>query len=112
MGPYETWKEKCPYCGNECEADFVDVGVGLVQCGPFHCLNCFASQIGPHDKPRELTPEEEKTGWYAPHSEPGSSANVVGGKVVDHVEALDIYKAFYPYSATEEGKENIRKRGF
>lgn len=25
----------CPYCGTPCECDMVDVGVGLVQCGPF-----------------------------------------------------------------------------
>lgn len=42
----EFKKEKCPYCGTECEADWVDVGVGFVQCGPYYCENCGASEIG------------------------------------------------------------------
>lgn len=29
------------------EADFVDVGVGFAQCGPYHCDNCDASEISP-----------------------------------------------------------------
>lgn len=37
----------CPYCDTEMEADFVDVGVGYVQCGPYHCYSCGASEIGP-----------------------------------------------------------------
>ncbi len=113
MGAYDTYTEKCPYCGTDCDADWVDVGVGLVQCGPFHCMNCFASQMGPYDEEREEEPDGMRrgTGWYEPHSEPGSSANVIGGKIVGHEEALDTYKALYPYSATEEGKESIRKKG-
>lgn len=41
----------CPYCQSEMDADFVDVGVGWVQCGPYHCVSCGASEIGPemHD---------------------------------------------------------------
>ncbi len=77
-----SWTEKCPYCGKRCEADWVDVGVGEVQCGPFHCDYCGASEIGPHDKERPLTELEKKNGWYAPHSEPGSTANVISGKIV------------------------------
>lgn len=69
-------KEKCPYCGTLCTADFVDVGVGNIQCGPYHCIKCGASQIGPHDEERPLTSVEEDKGWYAPQSTPGSSANV------------------------------------
>ena len=45
----KEYTEKCPYCGSECEADWVDVDVSLVQCGPFHCENCGASEIGPYD---------------------------------------------------------------
>lgn len=82
----------CPYCGFECRADFVDVGVGYTQCGPYHCEQCRASEIGPYDKPRPLTAMEERTGWYGPESEPGSSANVIGGRVVSHVQARNAYE--------------------
>lgn len=84
--------EKCPYCGARCDADFVDIGVGMQQCGPFHCENCGASEIGPHDKERVLTNEESKTGWYAPGKPPGSSANVIGGRIVSHVVMRDTYR--------------------
>lgn len=47
MGAYDTPTEKCPYCQRETEADWVDVGVGMVQCGPYHCYACGASEIGP-----------------------------------------------------------------
>lgn len=73
---------ECPYCDSICEADWVDVGVGFVQCGPYHCIHCEASQIGPYDEKRELSEQEKDCGWYAPHSEAGSSVNVVGGKIV------------------------------
>lgn len=83
---------RCPYCGTECYADFCDVGVGMVQCGPYHCENCGASEIGGYDKPRELSEREEQTGWYAPHSEPGSSANVIDGRIVSADVMRDIYR--------------------
>lgn len=47
MGAYDTPTQECPYCKSEMEADFVDVGVGMVQCGPYHCYECGASEIGP-----------------------------------------------------------------
>lgn len=28
----------CPECGKECEADFVDNGVGMQRCGPWVCV--------------------------------------------------------------------------
>ncbi len=84
--------EACPYCGTVCRADFVDIGVGMQQCGPYHCDNCHASQIGVYDSPRRLTAEEESKGWYAPDAEPGSSANVIGGRVVSHVQMRDTYQ--------------------
>ena len=45
--PYDEPTEACPYCGEEMRADFVDNGVGMVQCGPYHCYKCNASEIGP-----------------------------------------------------------------
>jgi len=98
----------CPYCGSPCDCDVADVGVGFVQCGPYHCLDCGASQIGPYDKERPLSEQEKKTGWYAPGSEPGSSANVIAGQIVSHQEARNIYRALYPFSATETGQAFIR----
>jgi hypothetical protein len=47
MGAYDTPSQKCPYCDSDMEADWVDVGVGMVQCGPYHCYACGASEIGP-----------------------------------------------------------------
>jgi len=51
MGAYDEPTQECPYCKNDMYADFVDVGVGMVQCGPYHCDGCGASEIGPelHD---------------------------------------------------------------
>lgn len=87
-------KERCRYCTALCCADFVDVGVGWVQCGPFHCEACGASEIGPHDTHCELSAQEEKTGWYAPGRPAGSSANVDRhGRHIRHFEADTLYRA-------------------
>jgi len=85
--------EACPYCETICRADFVDIGVGMQQCGPYHCDNCHASEIGPYDEDRELSLIENKTGWYGPETQPGSSANVINGRIVSHVQARDTYRA-------------------
>ena len=110
--------ENCPYCKWPCTADFVDIGVGFQQCGPFHCEQCGASEIGPHDEPRELSGAEKSTGWYAPASEPGSSANVIGGKVVSHVQMNRAYRdefvgnPLHDWSGeVKRWRENIRKSG-
>lgn len=84
--------ENCPYCGTVCRADFVDIGVGMQQCGPYHCDKCYASEIGPYDEERPLSEDEKRTGWYAPGREPGSTANVIGGRVVSHVQARETYR--------------------
>ena len=36
--PY--YNRECPNCHAIAEADFVDIGVGMQQCGPFHCDSC------------------------------------------------------------------------
>lgn len=87
-----SWTEECPYCQTVCDADFVDVGVGEVQCGPFHCDECGASQIGPCDEERILTEDEKKYNWYSPASEPGSSANVIHGRHVSHQQMKATYE--------------------
>lgn len=84
--------QPCPYCQTICRADFVDVGVGMQQCGPYHCEECGASEIGPFDKERELSAIEDKTGWYAPGAQPGSSANVINGRIVGYVQAREAYR--------------------
>lgn len=99
--------EDCPYCGQKCEADFVDVGVGYTQCGPFHCTACGASEIGPFDEDRELTDEEKKTGWYRPGREPGSSANVIGGQIVDHKTMQNAYRAEFVGNPLWEDKQHV-----
>lgn len=86
-------KERCPYCGALCCADFVDIGVGYQQCGPFHCERCGASEIGPHDDPRPRSTEEEDKGWYAPGSPAGSSANTdEHGNIIRYFEADTLYR--------------------
>lgn len=34
-------KKKCPDCGADAEADFVDIGVGEMRCSPWGCPECF-----------------------------------------------------------------------
>lgn len=86
-------KERCPYCKALCCADFVDVGVGMIQCGPYHCEACGASEIGPHDEPRVLSAQEKHTGWYEPGAEAGSSANVDDeGRHIRFFEADTLYR--------------------
>lgn len=86
-------KEHCPYCDALCCADFVDVGVGYTQCGPYHCERCGASEIGPYDDERPLTDRERDTGWYAPGAPAGSSANVdAEGKHIRYFEADTLYR--------------------
>lgn len=88
---YETPYAYCPYCGFDgCEADYVDVGVGMVQCGPYYCTECHASEASYLDS-RELTEEEERTGWYAPDTPVSEYANTVGGELVDHRTAKRMY---------------------
>lgn len=99
--------ENCPYCGTVCRADFVDVGIGFTQCGPYHCDSCGASEIGPYDKDRPLSEDEKKTGWYAPGAEPGSSANVIGGRIVSHVQARNAYQQEFSGSPRWHDKQYV-----
>jgi len=73
----------CPYCNNpDCFADFCDVGIGMVQCGPYYCQACEASEISSLDT-RKLTEKEKETGWYEPHTPVSETANTANGKLVD-----------------------------
>ena len=40
--------EICPYCGAKAYAEYVDNGIGYVQCTPHYCDNCGAVEIGFH----------------------------------------------------------------
>lgn len=33
-------RPKCPECGEPCEAEHVDIGVGWQQCEPWGCPSC------------------------------------------------------------------------
>lgn len=99
--------EPCPYCGTICRADFVDIGVGYQQCGPYHCDNCGASEQGPYDTERPLTARERETGWYAPGEPPGSSANVIGGRVVSHVQARAAYAREFTGNSLWHDKSHV-----
>lgn len=49
------------------EAEFENVGVGLMQIGAYGCDNCHAFQISPyHYDNASLNPWEKDTGFYEP----------------------------------------------
>ena len=101
-------KERCPYCSALCCIDFVDVGVGYVQCGPFHCEACKASEIGPHDEPRLLSAIETATGWYGPDTPAGSTANVDSdGRHVRFFEADTAYRESVGIPARYDGNGRL-----
>lgn len=82
----------CPYCKfDQCEAEWVDVGVGFVQSGPYVCMQCGASEIGAYDKVA-VSPEEKAAGWYLPnnHSE---HVSTISGKIISSAEAMALYRA-------------------
>lgn len=80
----------CPYCGYPCEADMVDIGVGLAQCGPFYCEQCHASEIGPEGF-GGFDGMEVITGWYEPGKPVSPLANTRAGALVDHKTAKKLY---------------------
>ena len=92
MSAWDTPTKNCPYCGTECEADFVNVGVGMVQCGPYYCLTCGASEIGAYDDETRATAEESKIGWYGPGRPVSDKANTCMGVPVDHKTAKRLYE--------------------
>jgi hypothetical protein len=88
-------KTPCPYCCfADCEADWVDVGVGYIQCGPYYCPDCGASEIGPFDPDRDdaHTADAKRTGWYPPGAPLSALANAIGGIPVDHQTAKAVYE--------------------
>lgn len=58
---------KCPYCNSEnIDCEYVDIGVGSIQCTPYVCHDCNAIQINPYDKSSKPSEEEKKIGWWKP----------------------------------------------
>lgn len=86
----------CPYCRATCECDLVDVGVGFVQCGPYHCEACGAIERGAYDdSPEDQARVDTKTGWFPPSEDPrpGSSANMIAGRLATVGETRTLYQA-------------------
>jgi hypothetical protein len=54
----------CPNCGEECERDEVDVGVGIIY-GPWGCSSCCWSSDPRYDRSGGVSPKaKENPGWY------------------------------------------------
>lgn len=91
--PNINYTSPCPYCQAVCECDLVDVGVGLVQAGPYHCEMCGAVEAGPYDdKPEDLARIDCNTGWFPPGEPPGSSANMIDGRLATVEETKAAYR--------------------
>jgi hypothetical protein len=86
----DEYKTPCPYCGEPCECDLVDVGVGYVQCGPYHCEACGASEAGSSDE--DLARMDPKTKWFAPGEPPSSLANMIDGRLATAAETKAVYR--------------------
>lgn len=58
---------KCPWCGStNVEADWVDIGVGSEQAGPYMCHDCQSTQMNPYHEEdnKNATQEELDMGWW------------------------------------------------
>lgn len=64
--------EECGLCGGEAFAEFCDVGVGMVQMSPYHCMGCGASL-----NPR-LSNGEYADGWMMPEQPSERGEKVTG----------------------------------
>lgn len=94
-GAYETPSQPCPYCRESCDADWCDVGVGMVQVGPYVCLNCKASEASTYSDNRETREDyDPATGWYRPGSPLDTLANQdEQGNPITWQEADTAYRA-------------------
>lgn len=55
----------CPFCGSShVEYDEVDIGVGMIQCGPAGCAECNSFQFRPGEDTSFATPEEVTVQWW------------------------------------------------
>lgn len=55
----------CPYCGEYCEAEYVDNGLGMEQVSAHYCEGCGAMEWNGFTRPKgvKLTKIERKTSW-------------------------------------------------
>ena len=94
-GAYETPAQPCPYCGADCEADWCDIGVGMVQVGPYVCLACMASEASAYNDARDARYDyDPATGWYQPGAPLDTLANQdEQGQPISWQEADTRYRA-------------------
>lgn len=60
---------ECRWCGKETDAEFVDVGVGLVQVTGGECGECGARERGPYMNDGRITEIEQATMWSQPYED-------------------------------------------
>lgn len=56
----------CRWCGSRTDAEFVDVGVGLVQVTGGECWECGARERGPYMNDGRISEVEQATMWSGP----------------------------------------------
>ena len=56
----------CRWCGAETDAEFVDVGVGMVQVSGAICWECNAYEMGLYQTDGKISEVEMATGWLGP----------------------------------------------
>jgi len=56
----------CRWCSGETDAEFVDVGVGMVQVTGAICWDCNAYEMGPYQTDGRITEVEMATMWLGP----------------------------------------------
>ena len=59
---------ECRWCGEATDAEFVDVGIGMVQVTGGECA-CGGRELGPYMNNGRLTEEEFATAWQGPYED-------------------------------------------
>lgn len=75
--------EECGLCGGHARAEFCDVGVGMVQIEPFHCLDCGA-ELNP------LVNGEHLPGWVLPAPPSSRGERVTGYYITSQGTPLEM----------------------
>lgn len=67
--------QHCPYCGNNCEAEWEGYGSCYIQVSPYICDTCGAQEIGRYDNNENYIFSEQETifGWYKPRNDKDGS---------------------------------------
>lgn len=107
-------KATCPYCGcKDCEAEWVDVGVGEIQSSPYICP-CGAVEMGLEQAPDDLTEGEKRTGWYSPSRfgpdpslSPPPGVNTMEGEPVD----ASVAKGLRRFGLLDKKPEPVKPKG-